>query len=71
MFRVPDVGSESKRHTAGVFDFQVRKVKFGLTPCQESYASAVTRESERKPLPDSPARTCYQNTSALYVSQGR
>ena len=65
LLEIADVGADAQGGSAGVLDFQVAQIQFGLTARDESDAGALGRESNRKSLADATSRAGNQHGHAV------
>src|SRR5438270_9490365 len=61
LFRICDVSSNPEGVTAGLFDFDVRQIQFGLAATDQCYFCSKFRECQGEALTDSSPSTCNQN----------
>ena len=61
LLQVADVGADAERVSAGLFDFELRQVEFGLTARQQPHARAGFGEPHRQTFPDAPPGAGDQN----------
>jgi hypothetical protein len=50
LFVITDIAADAERSAAGVLDFKMTQIEFGLAPRQQADASALGGEPDRQPL---------------------